>query len=173
MLVRCERCGELQANDRWRCRSCNVIMSHWRDLIRIAVIISGIGLLLLCVACSRLLADGPAANSGHIQTHDLGKLTWHQAQHLNGQPVRVIFVVDSLPHDFNAETIYNAKSRPGVSGTVRFTVGIDAGDYKIGQRVEVEGVMRTRVIPGRLIDGQRFEAVQEVEVRDARAVSRP
>ena len=41
----------------------------------------------------------------------------------------------------------------------------------IGQRLTIEGVMRTRVIPGRLIDGERFAAVCEVEVMGIRLTS--
>jgi hypothetical protein len=60
-----------------------------------------------------------------------------------------------------------------VSPTVRFAVGIDAGEYKIGDRVEVEGQLVARYFPPRVMDGQKSAAVQSVEIRGARLVSRP
>ena len=42
-----------------------------------------------------MLADKPALTSGQpVQTHNMSKLTWHQAQHLDGQYVRLSFVVN-------------------------------------------------------------------------------
>lgn len=95
-----------------------------------------------------LLDTSLAPIPDRIQTHNLGKLAFHDAQTLSGSPVRVVFTVDSL-------------------------ADVTDGELDLGQRVEVEGLLRTRVVPGRLIDGVRFEAVNEVEVMGARPVSRP
>ncbi len=78
------------------------------------------------------------------------------------------FTVDSLEGEDGGCVLVDAEGLPGVSPCVRFGRGVEAGEYKIGQRVEVEGLLRTRVIPGRLIGGERFEAVNEIEVRDSR-----
>jgi hypothetical protein len=96
------------------------------------------------------LADTLTPVPGRIQTHDLARVTWRQTEALNGQLVRVSFVVDSPAIELLSETLYDSTSLPGVSISVRFHNGNETNDYRIGQRVQAEGVLVTRVFPGRV-----------------------
>jgi hypothetical protein len=54
MLVRCDRCGEVQPNEPWRCRACRAVMPHQRELLRgLLAVAAGIGLALLVAAVVR------------------------------------------------------------------------------------------------------------------------
>src|SRR5438093_1355463 len=102
-----------------------------------------------------LLASLPAPTSpAPVQTHDLGRLTFRQAEALSGQLVCVTFVVDGgLADDGEGGLLVDAEGEPGTSRTVWYVSGVQTGIRRAGQRLTVEGVMRTRIVPARLIDG--------------------
>ena len=64
----------------------------------------------------------------------------------------------------------DAKGEPGTSRTVWYNSGVEIGVRRVGQRLTVEGIMWTRIIPAPLIDGQQFAAVCEVRIRGRRPV---
>ena len=116
-----------------------------------------------------LLANLPPISTDVVQTIDLGKLTYAGALNLDGRQVRVSFIVNSLPQDFDDETLYNAAGLPGVARGVRFRPGIFAGEYKIGQRVEAEGKLRVWIVPPGIVRGQFVTLRRNVTVMEARA----
>ncbi len=87
--------------------------------------------------------DGTRAPADHrVQTLDLGKLTFAEAQRLNGQPVRVSFIVDSFPEDIDGETLVDAEDKADASPSVRFPRGLDPGKLTAGQTLTVGGSSR-------------------------------
>jgi hypothetical protein len=71
-----------------------------------------------------LLDIGPApVTTAPVQTHDLSRMTWRQAQFLSGQPVRVVFTVDSLDGEYKGCVLVDAEALPGNSVTIRFARG--------------------------------------------------
>ncbi len=116
-----------------------------------------------------LLSDVPAPLPARVQTLDLGKLTFAEAQRLNGKPVRIAFVVDSFPEDIDGETLVDAKGKADASPSVRFPRGLDPGKLTAGQTLTVEGVVKTRLFPAIVVGGvPLFDEVRRIEVRDAR-----
>ncbi len=114
-----------------------------------------------------VMADVPASLPARIQTRNLSRLTFRQAQQLDGQPARVAFTVDSLEGEDAGCVLVDAESVASVSATIRFAPGLAPEALDIGTRFIVEGQMMVRIVPGRFIAGQRFEAGFEIEVRGA------
>jgi hypothetical protein len=117
-----------------------------------------------------LLASLPSSPSAEaIQTLDLGRLTWLDAQQLHGRPVRVVFTVDSLADESDPKrgVIVEAEVAPGVSWCVRFASRVEPLErIRPGQRIVVDGVLRVSYHLARVIDGERFEAVRAVTVEE-------
>jgi hypothetical protein len=122
---------------------------------------------------TRLVGNPDSGRFEPARTHDLGRLSFHDAQTLSGQAVRVIFTVDSLEGEYAGCVTVDAEALPGVSSTIHFAPGQQPDALDMGSRFIVEGEMRARIVPGRLIDGARFEGVLVVDVVGARVVSRP
>jgi hypothetical protein len=125
------------------------------------------------VLLSLMLASPPApAPVETVRTYDLGKMTFRQAEALSGQEVRVSFKVDRLAYQTaRGELVLGPCTMRGARA--RFPRGQWSENIDLRQRLTVEGLLRTRVLPGRRIDGQWFEQVIEVEVVGARLVTRP
>ena len=102
-----------------------------------------------------------------VRALDLGRLTFAQANRLDGKPVRVSFVVASVPDVLARAPSVDASGDRSAARSVRFAPGVRVGHLKVGQRLTVEGVLRVRLIVHRwrpLVDRQ-------IEVREARPVS--
>jgi hypothetical protein len=113
-----------------------------------------------------LLASLPPSPSAEaIQTLDLGKLSWLDAQALHGKPVRVRFTVFA-----RCGRHFVAAGEPGVSRCVRFSQGVYLRPTRAGERCVVDGVLQVRYHPARTSDGVRFEAVLAVTVEEATPV---
>src|SRR5689334_11603287 len=86
----------------------------------------------------------PAPSAGAIETLDLGKLTWLDAQRLHGKPVRVTFTVGSWLEftDAGRGVIVEAEGAAGVSRCVRFSPGAHVPALWLGTRHVVDGVLR-------------------------------
>jgi hypothetical protein len=107
-----------------------------------------------------LLITSPIAQ----QTLDLSTLSPITARSLDGQSVRVSFVVDSLRGEFGVDAV----GVEGVSAGVLFAGSFP--DVTTGRRLTVEGTMRVRWHPERVIGGERFPEVLAVDVVGAREV---
>jgi hypothetical protein len=58
-----------------------------------------------------LAGTGPAPIvAAPVQARDLARMTWRQAQQLDGQAIRVSFVVDSLHDVIDSEILVGAES---------------------------------------------------------------
>jgi hypothetical protein len=72
--------------------------------------------------------------------------------------------------------LVDAEALPGISASIRFARGLAPERLRIGDRFTAEGGMVVRTFPGWVEGGERFEAVQAVEVvggETGEAVSRP
>ncbi len=126
-----------------------------------------------------VLASPPAPMAVEtVQTLDLGKMTFAEAQKLDGQTVRVSFAV----------WLFNAQPRAirplGMPIVVKafavgtapawrhivFQPGGEAGTRPFQARMTVEGRMWTRRLPPRIVDGILVDEDRRIEVRDARLV---
>jgi hypothetical protein len=129
---------------------------------------------MLLPALLLLLFDVQAPRpTAPVQTHDLEKLTWHQARQLHGQAVRVVFTVESLTFigEDGVNVLVYAESGTGLSVTILFESGLaPEGVVRKGSRFTVEGQLVAQHFPGRLIDGQQFKDVLSVDIRGARVV---
>jgi hypothetical protein len=124
------------------------------------------------ILLSLLLADVPTPLPATVQIHDLARMTWRQAQHLDGLFVRVVFRVASLETDVEGCVLAYGASAAGVAATIRFAKDQSPEVIGIGDRLTVEGLLVTQESPSFAIDGVRFPAVNTVEIRGAR-LSRP
>jgi hypothetical protein len=78
-----------------------------------------------------------------VRSFDLGKLAFRDAEHFNGQPVGVSFVVDSLPDVIDGETLVDAEGNAGAWRSVRFGRGIQAGQRPVRRRSSLPRKPRT------------------------------
>ena len=113
-----------------------------------------------------LLAAAPSTEV--VRTLDLGRLTFAEANRLDGRPVRVSFVVNSLPDVLDRTPVANAAGDRGASRSVRFAPGIRVGRLRMGERVTVEGVMQARII---IPAGRPRIEIRHMEIREALPVS--
>jgi len=114
---------------------------------------------------SLLVAAPPSTEV--VRALDLGRLSFAEANRLDGKPVRVSFVVASLPDVLALRPAVDAAGDRRAVRSVRFGPGTQVGHLTLGQRLTVEGVLRVRLIVHRwrpLVDRQ-------IEVRDPRPVS--
>jgi hypothetical protein len=127
-----------------------------------------------CALLLSALAEFPEATIGPaVPTHDMGKMTWHEARQLSGQAVRVVFTVKgiALTIDGDVTLLAYAKSDAGLSVTILFPLDLaPEGIERKGNRFTVEGQLVARHFPGRLIDGEQFKDVLSVDIRGARVV---
>ncbi len=116
-----------------------------------------------------LLAPPTTINPEPVQTIDLGKLSWHEARRLDGRPVRVSFIVESIELR-RGGALVEAESADRVVRTVWFPPDCAPGSMASGDTLTVEGRVRTRIVPARVIDGEHFREVWDLEIVEARRV---
>jgi hypothetical protein len=124
------------------------------------------------VLLSLMLASPPTPMSIEtVRTLDLGKMTVAEAKRLDGTAVRVTLVAASVPDGLALEQSIDAVGDKKATRSVRFKALLHLGPIKLGQRITVEGVLRTRFVPAMIIGGEElFPENQFIEVRDARPI---
>jgi len=113
-----------------------------------------------------LLAAAPPSTEV-VRALDLGRLSFAEANQLDGKSVRVSFVVATVPDVLARAPSADAAGDRSAARSVRVAPGVRVGNLKPGQRLTVEGVLRIRLIVHRwrpLVD-------RWIEVREARPVS--
>jgi hypothetical protein len=121
------------------------------------------------VLLSLLLASPPTPMSVEtVRTFDLGKMSFEEAKRLDGTAVRVTLVAATLPDVLALEQSIDAVGDGKTTRIIRFKAFLNPGPIKIGQRLTVEGEMRTRYIPAIIVGNVELLPERRlIEVRGA------
>src|SRR5688572_19290039 len=117
-----------------------------------------------------LLASPPEPPPGPLLTRDFAKMHLSAASALDGQPVRVSFVVQGrpawIPWGSGRSVLVEGE---GPDDAVRgvWLTGDVPHDLGAGDRLVAEGLLRVRYWPPREIDGERFVRFWEITVEGA------
>ena len=125
----------------------------------------------LSILAALLLADTPAPPvcADTVPTLELAGLTPERAAALAGEPGRFVFVAGSRPDDAAGSWQVEAEGPPGCLRIIAFDPAEDDEDLDVLAPQAVEGVLVVIRHPAR----GEFQAVTELQVRDARRVRLP
>ncbi len=122
------------------------------------------------LAFALLLAPPLGPDTSTARTIDLARLTWREAEQLEGKPVRVSFTGVRFRFGGGGDVILEAESADRVRRWVCFPASSPFGGLRTGDRVTVDGCIRTSVVLAGVEGGELLPEVLHLEIVDARRV---
>jgi hypothetical protein len=107
------------------------------------------------------------ASGRQVVTHPLDRLTMREALALNGRRARFRVVLDSLPDDYDGQTLYDCLTAGDLAGSVFLAPGEQVREG--GEVLAVEATVRVYYHPAAFGEGGAlFPAFWEVRLVEAR-----